>query len=105
MLLPAYWIRWHDPGAIVAVFPSDHVIPEPRRFMDRVADVVEFVRRYPRWIVLLGAEPRPPETQGGLIMPGAELGSTAGGAVWRVAAVGERPWTATAPPWLGAGDR
>jgi mannose-1-phosphate guanylyltransferase len=96
VLLPAYWIRWRDPGATVAVFPSDHFIPEPRRFMDRVAEAVEFVSRYPRWIVVLGAEPSRPETEYGWIMPGAVLGCTAAGPVWRATGFVERPWAATA---------
>ena len=97
VLLPVYWIRWRDPGATVAVFPSDHFIPEPRPFMDRVAEAVEFVSRYPRWIVLLGAEPSRPETEYGWIMPGTVLGCTARGPVWRAAGfVERRSWAATA---------
>jgi mannose-1-phosphate guanylyltransferase len=103
VLLPAYWIRWRDLGATVAVFPSDHFIPEPRRFMDRVAEAVAFVSRYPGRIVLLGAAPRRPETQYGWIRPGAVLGRTAGGPVWSVADFGEQPSAATARRWLGDG--
>jgi mannose-1-phosphate guanylyltransferase len=96
VLLPAYWVRWRDPGAIVAVFPSDHFIPEPRRFMDRVAEAVEFVSRYPRWIVLLGAEPSRPATEYGWIIPGAVLGCAAARPVWRASGFVEQPSAAAA---------
>ncbi|MDP3890192.1 sugar phosphate nucleotidyltransferase [Nocardioides sp.] len=36
VLLPAHWISWRDPEATVAVFPSDHFIPEGRAFMRHV---------------------------------------------------------------------
>jgi mannose-1-phosphate guanylyltransferase len=103
VLLPVYWIRWRDPGATVAVFPPDHFIPEPRRFMDRVAEAVEFVSRYPRWIVVLGAEPSGPATEYGWIMPGAVLGCTAARPVWRAAGFVEGPWAATARRCLAGG--
>lgn len=103
VLLPAYWIRWHDPGATLAVFPSDHFVAEPRLFMDHVAEAVEFVARYPRWIVLLGAEPSEPETEYGWIMRDAVLGCTASGPVWRVARFVEKPWAASARRCLADG--
>ena len=33
VLFPAHWIAWQDPGAVVAVFPSDHFIVEEATFM------------------------------------------------------------------------
>lgn len=84
VLLAAYWIRWRDPAATVIVLPSDQFVADRRRFMDHVAETVEFVGRYPRWIMLLGAEPAGAETGYGWIIPGPVLDCTARGPVWRV---------------------
>ncbi|HLB54697.1 MAG TPA: sugar phosphate nucleotidyltransferase, partial [Gemmatimonadales bacterium] len=63
VLLPAHWIQRHDPGATIAVFPSDHFIREELAFMDHVAQVAGAVRRGGEGIVLLGATPTAAETE------------------------------------------
>jgi len=57
VLFPAHWISWQDPGATVAVFPSDHFILEEAAFMTHVQGVAAFVGQHPEWVVLLGALP------------------------------------------------
>ena len=49
VLLPAHWIRSRAPDATVAVFPSDHLVLEEERFMDRSP------RRPPSWTRTRGA--------------------------------------------------
>lgn len=51
----------------MAVFPSDHFIVEEAAFMAHVMRVAAFVRRYPEWLVLLGAQPSAPEMEYGWI--------------------------------------
>lgn len=102
-LLPVYWIRRRDPEATLAIFPADHFVPDARRFMDRVAEAVDFVERYPRWIVTLGAEATAPDTGYGWIVPGTVLGCTVTGPVWRVAHFVEAPAAAVARQCLAGG--
>lgn len=90
-LLAAYAVHWRDPDAVVALFPSDHFIPEASLFMDRVSEAALFANRDPRWIVLLGAPAMEPETEYGWIEPGEMLGCTRMGPVWRVRRFVEKP--------------
>ncbi|HEY7203969.1 MAG TPA: sugar phosphate nucleotidyltransferase [Methylomirabilota bacterium] len=91
VLLPAHWIRARDPHAMVAVFPADHFILEESVFMGHVAEVVDYVREHPDWLVLLGAPPTDPDPDYGWIEPGLRLGWAGGGAVHQVGAFREKP--------------
>ncbi len=73
VLLPVHWISWRDPGATVAIFPSDHFVADDAAFMRRVEDLVGATERHPDRIMLLGAEPDSAETGYGWIEPGMEL--------------------------------
>ncbi len=70
ILLPAHWIHWQDPEALVAIFPSDHFVLEEQAFMDHVSDVAEVVRDHPGWMCLVGASPTEPDPEYGWIEPG-----------------------------------
>lgn len=91
VLFPAHWIHWQDPEATVAVFPSDHFIPDAHAFMAHVRGVAAFVKRHPEWIVLLGARPTEPETEYGWIEPGASLGRIGIEPISRVRRFWEKP--------------
>ncbi len=92
VLLPAHWIHWLDPEAIVAVFPSDHFIVEEQAFMDHVADVAEVIREHPGWMGLVGASPTEPDPDYGWIEPGEILGwSPAGQPLHRARQFWEKP--------------
>jgi mannose-1-phosphate guanylyltransferase len=91
VLLPAHWIRARDPHAMVAVFPADHFIGEESAFMGHVAQVVDYVRAHPDWLVLLGAPPTDPDPDYGWIEPGPRLGWAGHGAVHQVRAFREKP--------------
>jgi mannose-1-phosphate guanylyltransferase len=91
VLLPAHWIRARDPHAMVAVFPADHVVLEPSVFMGHVADVVDYARSHPDWLVLLGAPPTDADPDYGWIEPGLRLGWAGCGAVHQVRAFRETP--------------
>ena len=101
-LLAAYWIRWREPDATVAVLPSDHVVSEPRAFMDHVAAAAAFVARHPHRIVLLGAPALTAETEYGWIMPGDAFDDV-GRPIHRVQRFVEKPAPATAREWLASG--
>lgn len=91
VLLPAHWIRARDPHAIIAVFPADHFIRDESGFMSHVAEVVDYVREHPDWLVLLGAPPTDPDPDYGWIEPGARLGWAGCRAVHQVRAFREKP--------------
>jgi len=73
ILLPMHWISWKDPGATVAVFPSDHFIADDAAFMQRVEELAAAAARHPDRILMLGARPDSPEPGYGWIEPGMEL--------------------------------
>jgi hypothetical protein len=45
VLLPVHWIRNRAPDAIVAVFPSDHLVLEEAAFMDQVTQAADLRER------------------------------------------------------------
>src|SRR3970040_1187751 len=63
VLLPAHWIRWRDPEAVVAVFPADHLILEEDLFARHVSAVAGYVTTHPERIVLLGARATQPQSE------------------------------------------
>ncbi|MBI3107205.1 MAG: hypothetical protein HYY95_16840 [Candidatus Rokubacteria bacterium] len=92
LLLSAHWVSSWDPDATVAVFPSDHFIPEGQRFMDHVADLAEMVSEHPEWVILVTATPTEPEADYGWVEPGELVGWTpAGEPVSRVRRFWEKP--------------
>jgi mannose-1-phosphate guanylyltransferase len=91
MLLPAHWIHWRDPEAVVAVFPADHFVLEADAFMAHVGEVVAFVRRDPRWLVLLAARPTSPDPDYGWLEAGEPLVQDGAEPVHRVRRFREKP--------------
>ena len=91
ILLAAQWIETRDPGSTVVCFPSDHFVLEEAAFMEHVVELVSFVEREPRRIVLLGAPPSEPETEYGWIEPGEAVGWTTHGPVHAIQRFREKP--------------
>src|SRR5207244_12645070 len=85
------WIAARDPRATVVFFPSDHVIREEGVFMAQVSDAARFVKRQPKWIVLLGVQPGEPETEYGWIEPGERVAWTGQSPLYRVRQFLEKP--------------
>jgi len=77
LLFPASYVLAEDPDALVHVFPSDHFIFPEDRFVELMRRSAELVRSQPDRIVLMGAEPKGPETDYGWIQPGKALSSDA----------------------------
>jgi mannose-1-phosphate guanylyltransferase/DNA-binding NarL/FixJ family response regulator len=103
VLLPVQWVERREPGATVAIFPSDHFVLHERRFMAHVADAVAFVEAHPTRIVLVGAEPSGPETEYGWIEPGELLSRIGPTPISTVARFVEKPSPAGARACLSAG--
>ena len=103
VLFPAHWIARQDPGAVVAVFPSDHFIVEEATFMAHVAEVATGVARSADDIVLLGARPTAADPEYGWIEPGENRGWAAGSPVRAVRRFLEKPSPETAGACLADG--
>ncbi len=103
ILLAAHRIQWWNPGATIAVFPSDHFILDETTFMDHVSDVASVVARHPQRIVLLGAKPTGAETQYGWIEPGKPLVKTKSVPLLGVRRFWEKPSAETARDCLARG--
>ncbi|MBM3726284.1 MAG: mannose-1-phosphate guanylyltransferase [Acidobacteria bacterium] len=98
--LAAKVIESMDPEAVMGVFPADHVVEKPKRFLRMVRPALRAAAA--GRIAVLGIQPRWPETGYGYIEfpPGAEAGSTVPVAVRRFR---EKPDQATAEQFLAAG--
>ena len=103
ILYAAHWIAWRDPGATAAIFPSDHFVPAPARFMAHVAEVATWVDQHQDRLVLLGAPPTAPEVQYGWIEPGDPLGEISTGPVRAVRHFWEKPTLDKARVCLASG--
>lgn len=66
-------IRDVAPGAVVAIFPSDHFVGDDRRLMAFVTMAAETAQRAPSTALLLGITPSGPERGLGWIEPGTPL--------------------------------
>jgi mannose-1-phosphate guanylyltransferase len=103
VLLPVQWIRQRAPDAIVAVFPSDHLVREEAAFMDQVAQAAAFVGEHPERIVLLAVPATAPETDYGWIESGSLLGHGGTAPVHAVRRFVEKPSPEVARSCLEAG--
>ena len=103
VLYPAHWIIRHDLGAIVALFPSDHLISDDATFMAHVTEVITWIEQHPEHMVLVGARPTHPEVEYGWIEPGTSLGDLSTGAVRAVRRFTEKPSLGQARMYLEAG--
>lgn len=103
ILLGAHWIQARDPGASVAVFPSDHFVLQEDLFGACVLAALAWSRRTAGEPVLLGARPTEPDAQYGWIEPGAVLDVAEGRVVRRVRRFREKPSAAAARACFQAG--
>ena len=103
ILLPAFWIAWRDPGATVAIFPSDHFVANDAAFMRHIASLAPVVQRHSGRIVLAAATPDSVETGYGWIEPGVELERTISGRIRTVDRFVEKPSPEAARACLARG--
>jgi mannose-1-phosphate guanylyltransferase len=100
ILLPLAHLSHRDPGATVAVFPSDHCILEEARFMAWVERAVAETQRFPQALTLLGMTPERAEEGYGWIEP---AGKEEGRETRAVRRFWEKPPLAQAHALLGRG--
>jgi mannose-1-phosphate guanylyltransferase len=97
--LAAFLLLRKDPGAILGLFPSDHVIEDADSFAATIARGVEIAAAGEN-IVVLGIRPSRPETGYGYI----EAGSKISGGALRVRRFTEKPDHTRASAFLAAGN-
>jgi mannose-1-phosphate guanylyltransferase/mannose-6-phosphate isomerase len=85
-----------DPGALILMMPSDHVMAAPEAFIEAVAEAAPAARDQ---FVLFGVTPSSPETGYGYI----ETNGALDGRLRRVARFVEKPDLATACAYLASG--
>lgn len=92
-----------DPDAVMAVFPSDHIINNPEAFVHAVEFGLDALNTHPELLVTLGMIPTHPETGYGYIAPGETLKRDAGLRLCRVTAFHEKPGREKAQEYIGKG--
>jgi mannose-1-phosphate guanylyltransferase len=97
--LAAFILQRTNPDAVIGLFPSDHVIGNPERFREVLADGVEIAASGEN-IVVLGIQPTRAETGYGYI----ETGALASGDALRVRRFTEKPNAEKAAEFLKTGN-
>jgi mannose-1-phosphate guanylyltransferase len=97
-----HFARRH-PGAMLAVFPSDHHIRDDRAFLAHLERAAATARRLPGKLVLLGIRPDRVEPGLGYIEPAGPLGASGVETVLRVAAFQEKPGAEAAERLIARG--
>lgn len=88
LLLPLLSILDRDPGAVVLVLPSDHVVIDERVLCRSAERAAQEIREDDRCgVVLLGVEPQTAETGYGWVLPATQVGSES----WSVEEFIEKP--------------
>jgi mannose-1-phosphate guanylyltransferase len=98
--LAAFLLLQTDPGAVIGMFPSDHVIGDEKRYRQVLEKAIEIATAGEN-IVVLGIPPTRAETGYGYIEAGSRLG---GSDVLRVHRFTEKPDAERAAGFLAAGN-
>src|ERR1700746_4057665 len=97
--LAAFILQRTEPDAVIGLFPSDHVIANPARFREVLAEGIE-IAASGESIVVLGVEPTRAETGYGYI----EAGSLSSGDARHVRRFAEKPNLERAQEFLRTGN-
>lgn len=92
-----------DPRAVMAVFPSDHLIREPEKLKEAILFGAWALQSHPELLITLGIIPDRPETGYGYIAPEVVLLSQGALTLKRVKAFHEKPARIVAEQYLKSG--
>lgn len=98
----AFYLAADDPGTIMLVLPSDHIITDLDEFSRCVDTAVDLAAR--DYLVTFGITATRPETGYGYIHRGAELTDQSGSRAYSVTAFVEKPDVETAVRYLDSGE-
>jgi mannose-1-phosphate guanylyltransferase len=99
IILSLLQISRMDPGAVVAILPSDHYYSDEGAFTHALESAFTIASARRGSVVLLGAQPENPDTEFGWI----ELGAAAGDDLFQVRSFHEKPALDTARRLLAGG--
>lgn len=92
ILLPLAHVLHQNPHAIVVVLPSDHFVQPGRRFMEAVAEAMQYLTlSSSQRVILLAVDPADPEPEYGWLNPGASLRGAGAEALREVSQFMEKP--------------
>lgn len=97
--LAAAVIAHRDPGAVMASFAADHLVPDEERFAETVREAAAGAAE--GWLMTVGMRPTRPETGFGYVQCGEAVGD---GLVRRVRQFKEKPDRQTAEQFVRSGD-
>lgn len=95
----AAWVSRHDPDAVMAVMPADHVISTDEIFQTAIKRAADLVNEKPSRLVTFGVRPTYPAESFGYIEHGPALADDA----FRVIQFREKPQAEVAKQYLDAG--
>jgi mannose-1-phosphate guanylyltransferase len=102
ILWPAQWVAAMDPGAVVAVIPSDHFVEDDQAFVSHIRGVVSALPD-DRRTILLGARPTSADPGYGWIELGQPIRGP-GGELFGVRSFVEKPVPTRAEECFSRGD-
>ena len=97
--LAAFILERQDPGAVIGMFPADHVIKDEKGFRQVLSEAIELAGAGEN-IVVMGITPNRPETGYGYIEAGEKLGDD----LYRVRRFTEKPNQQRADEFVSAGN-
>lgn len=100
--LAAVFVKRRFPEAVIAIFPSDHVINERRRFAETIRFGAFWAERE-KSLVIVGLKPNRPETGYGYIELGGRIGGKNRLAIHRVKRFVEKPDLKKAKGFVSSG--
>ena len=102
--IAAAWVLHHDPDALMAVMPADHVIPSRESFQSAIQHAVKLIEDDPARIVTFGIKPTyPAEIFGYVEREGSNLSNDGGPPTYAVNQFREKPNAKLAAEFLASG--
>jgi mannose-1-phosphate guanylyltransferase len=93
----------HGDDEIIGLFPSDHLVKNPKLFIEAIDKSEEFLAKYPDYIITIGIAPTQPDTGLGYIEKGRPMASHAKFPIFQAKRFVEKPDLVTAQKYLDSG--
>jgi mannose-1-phosphate guanylyltransferase len=94
----------HGEDEIIGLFPSDHLVKNPKMFIEAIDKAEEFLKTHPDYIITIGIAPIQPETGFGYIEKGQPMPSSKDFPIFEAKRFVEKPDLVTAQKYLKSGD-
>lgn len=104
MALAAAIIASRDENELLAFFPADHLIKNPKVLISAIAQAEEFIKSNGDYIVTFGIKPKSPETGYGYIKQGKLLKKADQFKIFQIKSFVEKPDMKTAQKYVDSGN-